>query len=168
MLRRINDIIEWVFISVATLLFAVFIVSIVWQVTARSLLSWSVRWTDEVAMMCFIWSVFLGSAVALRRGVHYVVDLVGPERVLISNLLRLFGSLAALPVIWVLIVYGQIYADMGWRRGSMALEIPMFYVFVAIPISGAAMALFSVEVIIEDVRRLLANKPPVTGSQGDL
>ena len=158
-MRRINDLIEGLYIGVATLLFAVFIGAIIWQVTARSLMQWSVRWTDEVALMCFVWAVFLGAAVALRRGVHYVVEIVPPERILACNLLRLFGSLACLPVIYVMIVHGQIYADMGWRRSSIALEIPLFYIFAAIPASGIAMAFFSVEVIVEDLRRLITGTP---------
>ncbi|MCC5979982.1 MAG: TRAP transporter small permease [Salinarimonas sp.] len=159
-MRKINDLIEWMFINTAALLFAVFIGAILWQVAARSLLSWSVRWTDEVALMCFVWSVFLGAAVALRRGAHYVVDILSPERVLGSNLLRLFGSLACLPIIWLLITHGQIYADMGWRRASMALEVPLFWIFVAIPVSGVAMAIFSIEVIWDDIRRLITGTPP--------
>ena len=159
-MRRINGLVEWVFINTAALLFAVFIGAIIWQVAARSLLSWSVRWTDEVALMCFVWSVFLGAAVAVRRGVHYVVDIVSPERVLATNLLRLFGSVACLPIIWILITHGQIYAEMGWRRSSMALEIPLFWIFVAIPVSGVAMAMFSAEVIWDDLRRLVAGAPP--------
>ncbi len=159
-MRRINDLIEWVFINTAALLFAVFIGSIIWQVAARSIFSWSVRWTDEVALMCFVWSVFLGAAVALRRGAHYVVDILSPERVLASNLLKLFGSLACLPIIWILITHGQIYADMGWRRASLALEMPLFWIFLAIPVSGVAMAIFSVEVIWDDIRRLISGTPP--------
>ena len=158
--RRVNGVIEGVLISAAALLFAVFIGAIIWQVAARSLLSWSVRWTDEVALMCFVWSVFLGAAVAFRRGVHYVVDIVSAERVLASNLLRLFGTLACLPIIWIMITHGQIYADMGWRRSSMALEVPMFWIFVAIPVSGVAMAIFAVEVLWEDLRRLVTGTPP--------
>lgn len=153
-MRTLNTLIERVFMLVASTLFAVFIASIFFQVLARSVLAMSVSWTDEVALMCFVWAVFLGAAVALRRGAHYVVDILPERYVTASNVLRLFGSIACLPVIYVLVVHGQIYADMGWRRSSIALDVPLFYIFIAIPISGVAMLLFSLEVILDDIRRL--------------
>ena len=159
-MRLINDWIERLFMFVASSLFAVFIACIFFQVVARNYLRISVGWTDEVALMCFVWSVFLGAAVALRRRVHYVVDILPPSRVTATNALRLFGAIACLPVIYVLVVHGYLYADMGWRRSSVSLRLPLAYIFGAIPISGVAMALFSVEVIREDIRRLRAGTPP--------
>lgn len=151
----LNTWVERVFLTIATLLFATFICAIIYQVFARSILAWSVRWTDEVALMCFVWSIFMGAAVALRRGMHYVIDILPPVFVTSTNLLRLFGSLACLPLIYVLCTHGLTFANMGWRRDSIALELPLFYTFIAIPIAGSAMVLFALEVIIDDTRRLL-------------
>lgn len=155
----VNTWLERLFMTVATLLFAVFICSIIYQVFARSILAWSVRWTDEVAVMCFIWSIFLGAAVALRRGMHYVIDVVSPNWVNTTNALRLFGSLACIPLIYVLVIHGQTFANLGWRQTSIALEMPLFYIRVAMPIAGAAMVLFLVEVLVEDVQRLISGRP---------
>ena len=159
-MRLINDWIERLFMFVASTLFALFIACIFFQVVARNYLRISVGWTDEVALMCFVWSVFLGAAVALRRRVHYVVDILPPGYVNATNALRLFGAIACLPVIYVLVVHGYTYADMGWRRSSVSLRLPLFYIFAAIPVSGVAMVLFSAEVILEDIRRLRAHTPP--------
>lgn len=155
----VNTWIERVFLFIATFLFAVFICAIIYQVFARSMLAWSVRWTDEVSLMCFVWSIFLGAAVALRRGMHYVIDILPSTMVNASNGLRLFGTLACIPLIYVLVVYGQIFADLGWRQSSIALEMSLFYIRVSMPIAGAAMALFLVEVIVQDVQRLLSGRP---------
>ncbi|WP_265519351.1 TRAP transporter small permease [Nitratireductor luteus] len=153
-MRAINGFIEWVFMFVAGSLFAVFITTIAYQVLARNYLGISVNWTDEVALLCFVWSVFLGAAVAVRRQVHYVVELLPEEFITTNNALRLFGSLACLPVVYVLVVHGQIFTGMGLRRSSISLGIPLAYVFAAIPVSGLAMALFLIEVIQTDLRRL--------------
>lgn len=155
----VNSWVERVFLTIATLLFAIFIFSIIYQVFARSIMSWSVRWTDEIALMCFIWSIFLGAAVALRRGMHYVIDVLPAGMVTPTNVLRLFGTLACIPLIYVMIYYGQIFADLGWRQRSVAMQWPLFYIRVSMPIAGAAMALFLIEVIIEDVHRLLTGRP---------
>ena len=167
LLRGLNTLIERTFMVVAGTLFAIFIVTIFYQVLARNVLTVSARWTDEVALMCFVWSVFLGAAVALRCRVHYVVELFPPSWVTTSNALRLFGALACLPVIWVLVVHGQVFTGMGWRRSSVALQLPLAWVFMAIPISGVAMALFSLEVILDDVRHLYRGTTPARPVEDD-
>ncbi len=157
-MHSLNTLIERVFMFVASSLFAVFIATIFYQVMARNYLKISVGWTDEVALFCFVWSVFLGAAVALRRRAHYIVEIL-PERMInANNALRLFGSLACLPVIYVLVVHGNLFMDMGWRRSSVSLQMPLAYVFAAIPVSGLAMALFSIEVLWDDVRQLRSRR----------
>jgi TRAP-type C4-dicarboxylate transport system permease small subunit len=158
-LRALNTVIEWMLLLVAGGLFTVFIGTIFYQVVARNWLSVSAGWTDEVALMCFVWSVFLGAAVAVRRRAHYVVDILPDNWVNTTNALRLFGALACLPVVYVLIVNGAIFTDMGWRRASVALQLPLAWVFMAIPVAGVAMALFSLEVIMDDIQRLRSGDP---------
>lgn len=166
-MRRINDLIERLFLIVAGSLFALFIVTILYQVVARNYLKISVSWTDEIAMACFIWSVFLGAAVALRQRQHYVIELLPKQFVTTNRTLRLFGGLACLPLIYVLVVHGQVLTNMGWNRRSVSLGTPMAYVFMVMPISGLAMLLFSLEVLREDLRVLRSGdrSPPATDEE---
>jgi hypothetical protein len=39
-------------------------------VFSRYILQATFQWYDEVARLCFIWIVFLGAAVAVKRGMH--------------------------------------------------------------------------------------------------
>lgn len=66
--RGLNTLIERVFMLAAGTLFAVFVATIFHQVLARNLVMVSARRTDEVALMCFVWSVFLGAAVRCGGG----------------------------------------------------------------------------------------------------
>lgn len=157
-MRIINNVLEKILMFLAGLLFAAFILTVLYQVIARNYLKISVSWTDEVAMACFVWSVFIGAAVALRKRRHYVVDVFPSRFLIIQRVLRLFGSLACLPVIYVLIVHGNVLVDMGWNRRSVALGTPMAYIFAALPVAGIAMLLFSIETIREDIMMLLAGK----------
>ncbi|ATH78099.1 TRAP transporter small permease [Vreelandella stevensii] len=157
-MRKINDVLEWLLTCMAGSLFAAFILTVLYQVVARNYLKISVSWTDEVAMACFIWSVFIGAAVALRKRKHYVVDAFPSRFVVTQRVLRLFGSVACLPVIYVLIVHGHVLVDMGWNRRSVALGTPMAYVFAAIPVAGVAMLLFSIETIRDDIAMLRSGK----------
>ncbi|MCS2610707.1 TRAP transporter small permease [Halomonas dongshanensis] len=154
-MRLLNDVLERLLTIIAGSLFAVFILTVLYQVVARSFLKISVSWTDEIAMACFIWAVFLGAAVAVRRRRHYVVDVFPSRFAVTQRALRLFGGIACLPVIYVLIVHGNVLVDMGWHRRSVALGTPMAYVFAAMPVAGVAMLLFSIEVIRDDIKSLL-------------
>jgi hypothetical protein len=91
-MQAINDLVERVFMIVAGVLFAIFIATIFYQVLARNYLSISVNWTDEVALLCFVWSVFLGAAVAVRRRAHYVVELLPEGFITANNALRVNGA----------------------------------------------------------------------------
>lgn len=153
-MRRINNVIEKALTFVASSLFAGFILTVLYQVVARNYLKISVSWTDEVAMAFFVWSVFLGAAIAVRRRSHYVVDVFPSRFVITQRALRLFGNVACLPVIYVLIVHGNVLVDMGWSRRSVALGTPMAYMFAAIPVAGLAMLLFSFEIIMDDILML--------------
>ena len=150
-MRKINDVIEKILMVLAGSLFAAFILTVLYQVVARNYLKISVSWTDEVAMACFIWAVFIGAAVALRKRKHYVIDIFPPQFVVTQRILRLFGSVACLPLIYVLVVHGNVLVDMGWNRRSVALGTPMAYVFAALPVAGVAMVLFSIETILDDI-----------------
>ncbi|MBP5981228.1 MAG: TRAP transporter small permease [Halomonas sp.] len=154
-MRKINDVLEKILLCLAGSLFAAFILIVLYQVVARNYLKISVSWTDEVAMACFIWAVFIGAAVAVRKRKHYVIDIFPSQFVVTQRVLRLFGSLACLPLIYVLVVHGNILVDMGWNRRSVALGTPMAYVFAALPVAGIAMFLFSIEVIYDDMLALL-------------
>ncbi|MCC5900823.1 MAG: TRAP transporter small permease [Halomonas sp.] len=164
-MRKINDLLEKLLTFIAGSLFAAFILTVLYQVVARNYLKISVSWTDEVAMACFIWAVFIGAAIALRKRKHYVVDVFPPSFVMTQRVLRLFGSLACLPVIYVLIVHGNVLVDMGWNRRSVALGTPMAYVFAAIPVAGIAMLLFSIETIRDDIAMLRAGRDAANGGE---
>ena len=161
-MRIVNDTVERLFLIIGSAMFALFIVVIFLQVVARSYLRLSILWTDEVALICFIWSVFLGAAVAFRRRAHYTVEILPGSMVRTNQALTLFAHVATLAVIYVMIVGGWTYAGMGMRRMTVALEIPQATMFAAIPVSGVAMALFAVELIREDLRRLVAGGAPKT------
>ena len=162
MLSRLNNAVERVLYFVGGAFFLVFIVVVLFQVGSRNLFPGTFVWTDEIAMFCFVWSVFLGAAVGYRRGVHYVVEILPPSFVRTNRVLMIVAALLCLPMIWVFVVNGWSYADRSWRRYSFSLGYPMFYQNIVVPISGAAMALFSIELLV----RLISQAFAKTESRG--
>src|SRR5262249_52884256 len=62
---------------------AVLVVDVFLGGWSRCVLHATFQWYDEVARLCFVWMVFLGAAVAVRRGAHFrlhlLVDRLGPR-----------------------------------------------------------------------------------------
>ena len=156
MLKNLNDGIERIIAGTALLLLSAFIVVVFLQVIARNYLKISLIWTDEVAVMAFVWSVFLGAAVAVRRGKHYVVEVLPSKFVRTNAVLKVCANLVILLFVYVMVRHGIRFAVMGLSRFSTAIAIPRFYYFAAVPISGVVMVLFQIEVIITDVTALFS------------
>ena len=73
MLKKVNDRIEQLLLTIGFLLLGTFIVVVLLKVVIRNFFHVPMMWADEVAVLCFIWTVFLGAAIAVRRKIHYTV-----------------------------------------------------------------------------------------------
>ncbi len=154
MLKKLNNGIERSLLVVSVILLTAFIAIVFLQVVARNYLKISILWTDEVAVMAFVWSVFLGAAIAVRRGRHYVVEVFPTRFLRVNAVLCVFADVMIAFFVYVMIRYGLRFSIMGLSRFSTAIAVPRFYYFVAVPTSGIAMALFQAEVLLKDIKAL--------------
>ena len=69
LLKHLDEIIASCFIIVTTVL-------VLMNVFLRYFMDTGIYWSEEVATTCFVWFVFLGSAVAYRKKAHLGVDLL--------------------------------------------------------------------------------------------
>lgn len=122
---------------------AVLVVCLCYQSFGRYVLDDAPSWTEEVSRFLVVYITMLGAAVIVRHNGHVAVT------VLIHALPNWIGA----PLTWVrdavvlscagiLVWYGYGLANIANHRLSPALEISMFWPFIAIPISGVLIALF--------------------------
>jgi len=102
----------------------------------------SLSWVDEASRFTMIWTAMLGSVVALDRGTHLAVSLIpdalgerGRRAVTIA------ASLLSLVFTVTLAWKGWEISQRTMRQVSPSLGLPMGYVYLAIPVSGAIMTL---------------------------
>ncbi len=141
MFRTIARGIESVLDILLLVMIVVMTVAICWQVFARYVLNDAPGWTEETARFLMAWITMLGSAMVMRSDGHVSVAFVanslppGPRAVVAwirdTLILVMAGSL---------VFYGYQFALIGGRRDSAALEIPMFWPYLAIPVGGALIA----------------------------
>ena len=116
---------------VATL---VMVISILLQVFFRYAMNSPLYWSEEVARYAFVWLVFIGAAIASKRGAHIGVDYIVmhlPE--LPKNILAIFVNLLVLFFISCVIYMSVGVIKSNMTQLSPAMRIPMGYIFMAIP-----------------------------------
>ncbi len=106
------------------------------------LLSLNFSWAQELCIYMFVWMAKFGAAYGVRTGIHVGVDVLvnrlAPEK---QKPVILFGLLAGALFTGMVAVMG---ANFVWHVGhtdqtSPDLELPMWWVYLAIPLGSSLM-----------------------------
>ncbi|HKA43773.1 MAG TPA: TRAP transporter small permease [Burkholderiales bacterium] len=135
---------------------AILIIPVTLQIISRyTELIPSYIWTEELSRFLFIWMVMLGAMIGIRERTHFEVD-VWPELKPRTNaLLRIVSSLFVLVFALVFAWWGIRFVHFGWAQLSELAELPMPFMFIAWPLTGATWVLFLGESLVADFRVLL-------------
>ena len=145
MLAQINSYIETAFCTVLKLTFGIMIIVVLMQVLFRNILQLPLIWTLDLAQLCFSWCIFIGAAVAFRRDAHYQLDIIPASWKAAAKWQRIIALLLSAIVIYVLLVYGIVFTEIGLTRSSLSLGITELWFFLPIPLGAASMVLFFIE-----------------------
>jgi TRAP-type C4-dicarboxylate transport system permease small subunit len=124
---------------VALLLAATVLLSFV-QVIARYVLLISTPWTEELARLFFVWAVFLGAAIGVKRNLHTRVDFLFVRlqpRVAVLLLAGMDLLLAGMAV--VMLVYGGQLVLSTRADFTTSLGYPRNWFYIPVPLSGIMM-----------------------------
>lgn len=158
MLTTIKKSLNLLLETLLTIVMTVLVLDVVWQVVSRYVLTDPSSWTEELATYLMIWVGMLGASVALNRGSHLGIDyLVSKFSVsarlktdcfifICIGMFSLFGMLIG----GILLVSRTL--ELG--QTSPAMKIPMGYVYLAVPISGFFLVIYSIELLLERVATL--------------
>ncbi|MER1966629.1 TRAP transporter small permease [Castellaniella sp. GW247-6E4] len=118
------------------------------EVFCRYVVEYSLSFPSELIRFLFVWSVFLGSALAVRKNSHAAIELfVGWLPNTLGKAVIIFSLLLSAVFFAVLVVKGY---DVVLRVGahkSPAMRLPMSYPYAAIPVGAAFMLLYTLEVV---------------------
>jgi TRAP-type C4-dicarboxylate transport system permease small subunit len=118
-------------------------------------------WLQEVTSTFFIYAIFTGTAVAIRRNDHLcltaIADLLhGTPRILVEIATRLVVLAVALCFIY----FGYLNFLRGFSSFRMPSMTPIASLYAAIPICGLLIALFIVEQLINGLRNGFEHDEP--------
>ena len=150
-LNRILDLSEKALDAIMVLMMIVMGSSIFIQVFSRYVLNRPTGWSEEVARYLFIWIAMVGSAVVIRKRRHVDVTVLVdrlPRRV--RMITDLVCDLAVLSFLCVLLWVGIGLTGIANRQLSPALEVPMSFAYVAMPVGAFFMIVFLAATIVRE------------------
>lgn len=160
------DYLEMTLLAVGGLLVATFTFAMLADVVTRQL-GISVTWLQELVLSTFVWGLFLGGAVAVRRRLHFKVtamvdSMVGRRRRVFETVNH---GVVLIIALWM-IGYGFQNFLMGTTIYQQPSGNPVGIVTAAIPVCGLLVALFTVEALVNGWRRGFA-APATAGQAAD-
>ena len=123
------------------------------NVVGRYFLHAPIRWSDEVVQFLFLWLSYLGALAALMGGRHYsfpnVINML-PANLRLAA--KTVSDLIVLAMLAILVWGGVVLVDLLHYQRSPAIDLPIYYVYAALPLVSFLMALVVVFQIIARLR----------------
>ena len=154
-LKTLQDGLCLVVMLVIIILTAVMVASMCAQVFWRYVLNDSLIWPEEVSRYAFIWVSCLGMSVGARRGDLIAIDVLWAGR---PKRVRLFISIVArvltIPLLIVFAWEAWVLINVVAGQRAAATNVPVWWVYLALPISSVFALSFMLETLARDVRAL--------------
>lgn len=152
--KRIDKILERILLAFVW----VMLLSVLWQVFSRFILGSPSTVTDEISSFSLIWVGLLGAAYVTGQKLHLAIDLFPVNTVKKHNLL-LDGFVHLMVAIFsfsVLVIGGSrlCYITFSLEQHSAALEIPLAYIYLVLPISGILIVYYSLDYFFANKKSL--------------
>lgn len=123
------------------------------QVVARYIFHHSLYWSEEIGRYLFIWITFIGAALALREKAHVAIDsFVKMMPVFLQKVVRIIAFLAMLAFSLVMTYTGWNMLQYGTHQVSAATQMPMYYVYLVLPVSGLLIAFYILKNFYEEFK----------------
>lgn len=153
---------DFVLSRLIILIFVVLLLCVIWQVLARWM-GVNSTFTDEAARFMFIWAGLFGAALGHGQKRHLAIDLFTSKlegnRKKVSDLTIHF--LVIVFAVLVMVYGGGMAMSNTKGQVSSVMNIPMWFIYLAIPLNGLAIAFYS----FYDLVALLTGKSTINLSK---
>ena len=113
-------------------------------VFSRYVIGSAFTWYDEIARLLFVWIVFLGAAVGVRRTAHFRLHLLVDRLPTgVRRVVDVFGVLVLMGFGLVLIQQGWKLVELGQFQRTPVMGLSKQYIYLSVPAGGALIILYS-------------------------
>lgn len=145
-IRKIN----WTVELFTAFCFLMMVLLVFFQIASRAVLGNSYAWTGELSRYLMIWVTFLGASFAFQYGAHISIDIfVNKLPKVIAKVIFIITTLIMIAFLGLLFIEGLNFMSLGKNQLASALQIPMSYVYIIIPISSCLMFLNLMDVSVK-------------------
>ncbi|WP_026533011.1 TRAP transporter small permease [Arthrobacter sp. H41] len=135
------------FLAVAcVVLFAVLVITVVWQVFSRQVLNSPSAWTSELAQYLFVWLGLFGAALVFAERGHIAVDFLvrkfpeKAERATAILVQAVIAAFAGLIFVWG----GYRVSEQSWDQALTGLPVTVGPLYLVMPITGVVIIFYAV------------------------
>jgi C4-dicarboxylate transporter DctQ subunit len=155
-MEKFSAFIDKVTLTTASVLLVIIAVIVNWGVFCRYVLFAPLPWSEQIPKYAMIWMGFLGASVGISMNRHIGFDiLVTRLPSMIRKTIIIAGRILILFFLVMMTIYGVFFSfAVGFSSKAPMLPIPMFYLFLAVPVGGIFMILQAFIRLILDVKKL--------------
>ncbi|MFL2625891.1 MAG: TRAP transporter small permease [Flavobacteriaceae bacterium] len=147
---KLNRVLEVILI----MLLSIMVLNVSWQVFSRYVLANPSSFTDELARYLMIWLGVLGTAYVSGKRLHVAIDILHSQLSLSSQktMQKVIFSIVILATFLIFIIGGSRLVYLSYLLGqkSAALQIPLYLVYVCVPLSGACIIFYKINYLISN------------------
>lgn len=136
-------------------LLAAMVAIVFWNVVSRYFLGASIAWSEEISRFMLIWVVFLGAILAYIKDEHLGLDILikaVPKKV--AHVMQVIADIGVLYAVYIILVGGYSLTMQSWDWLSPAAAVPYAYVYLVIPLAGAAVLIMTIYKLVGHIKVL--------------
>ena len=162
---RSFDVLERIVMMLCGICLTGFVTSVFFDIVTRTIgRPW--LWLQEVTSTFFIYGVFIGTGVAIRRADHLYLTAISESMHGRTRLItEIFNRCVVLFAAFCMMYFGGINVVQGLGNFRMPSMTPLSSFYAAIPLSGFLVALFTIEQLVNGWRRGFEGDPTKAGDQ---
>lgn len=141
-LRRVNRLVVVIETTAAATLVIAVVVVVFLQVVMRYALARPNPWSEELSRFCFIWLSMLGASLAIEKNAQFVFDeLIRQMAPAWRQRVRYAVTALVVAILLMAMVLGIELVNLVRTERSAALNLPIVWVYTALPVGAGLMLL---------------------------
>lgn len=140
--------------SIAWVLVALMVASILLQVFFRYVLNDALPWPEEVARALMIWMMGLVAASGYRWGAFVAIDMLSEMLpTIIRQILKLLLLTLAMVVLAELFYLAIEFFQRGFRTRAASFQLSRAWIYLAMPVCFGSMLMVNIEMLLREIGR---------------
>ena len=151
--KRLDKVLEFICCTLLTIL-------VTWQVVSRYVLNNPSTVTEELVLFSFVWMGLLGGAYLFGKNEHMAMTFLFDKLSEKNQIkVRIFFELVIMAfAVFILVFGGWNMSKLSMGQLSSSLQIPMGYIYLALPLSGITTMIYNALNISDIIKELSGDK----------